>query len=102
VPERRQPAPPAEQPAPEWIAPERVTAAAPAPEHVVVRSADPIPSAPAAEARPARAAPRKRAAPAAPAAGTAFQEHDQPSFLKRSTRKPKPEAKATDGDQKPE
>jgi hypothetical protein len=67
----------------------------------VERSVEASP-APSADARPARAAPRKRAAAPAAATGTAFQEHDQPSFLKRTTRKPKPDPKVTDGDPKPE
>ncbi len=131
IPERRQPPVQPEQPAPEWIAQDRnldrnadrvpPASVQPVVERPVVerpaveRSVEPVrvvrsvaapveavaPMPAAADPRPARAPPRKRAAPAAPS-GVAFQEHDQPSFLKRTTRKPKAEPKTEPGDSKPE
>ena len=84
------------EPLPERIAP--VAAERPAerrPEPIVesapVAAADNIPATVA-----AKPAARRRATPA-PAAGERFQEHDQPTFLRRAPRRTKAEAKV-DGD----
>jgi hypothetical protein len=105
VPDRRPPVV-ADQPSVEWQTPvpqvmdppPLVMAPAAEPPAVVAAPAD---TGPAAEAppRPTRA-PRGRkpaAAPPASAAGERFNEEDQPSFLRRPTRRPKAEPKPDDG-----
>jgi Domain of unknown function (DUF4167) len=126
VPERRfpqrTPAPVVaqEQPAPEWVAPARPTSDLPADRQSLDRRVEVETSAPKADRRPSEpiaatavdatdmaapaipAAKRRGRPPAAAAAsGERFQEHDQPTFLRRAPRKAKaekPEAATSDGE----